>query len=101
MRCLETLRQSDTPGPRVILVDNGSTDGSGEAVRERFPEVTVLRQETNLGFSEGNNVGIREGLAGGADWVMIVNNDTLFAPDTISKMVEAAEADPTSAWSAR
>jgi GT2 family glycosyltransferase len=94
LRCLETLQHSDTPDLRIILVDNGSTDGSGDAVREAYPEVTVLRQETNQGFSEGNNIGIREGLAGGADWVMIVNNDTLFARDTISKMVEAAQTDP-------
>jgi len=78
----------------VILVDNGSTDGSVEAVRASFPGVTVLETGENLGFAEGNNVGLRHALALGADYVLLLNNDTEVAPDFLSVLVDAVEATP-------
>ena len=84
----------ETPEVRTILVDNGSTDGTADAVEAAFPEVQVLRQVTNTGFAEGDDMGVRAALEAGADWVLILNNDTTIAPDTIARMIEVATASP-------
>src|SRR5437762_13536091 len=75
--CLESLRQCSYPAMSVILVDNGSQDGSPHRLATEFPEVQLLPQATNLGFAEGNNVGIRTALAQGAEHILLLNNDTL------------------------
>jgi GT2 family glycosyltransferase len=83
LRCLESLSSLDHPGVQVICVDNGSTDGSAEAVRERHPEVTLIEAGNNLGYSGGNNLGLRHALEAGADWMVLVNNDATVASDAI------------------
>ena len=85
-----SLQEAETPEVRTILVDNGSTDGTADAVEAAFPEVQVLRQVTNTGFAEGNNIASGAALEAGADWVLILNNDTTIAPDTIARMIEVA-----------
>src|SRR3712207_4987537 len=77
LECLASLERMRWERLTTILVDNGSSDGTTEAVRERFPDAVVIRSEENLGFAEGNNVGIRAALEGGADYVLILNNDTI------------------------
>lgn len=91
--CLRSLRDV-TPGCRVLLVDNGSTDGSIECVQDQFPEVEVLQNGTNLGFTEGNNRGIARALADGADYVMLLNNDTLVDPGFLAPLLRAFEREP-------
>ena len=62
--CLESLKEIGYSNYEIILVDNGPTDGSQECFRARYPEIVLLENEANLGFAEGNNVGIRHnGLA--------------------------------------
>jgi GT2 family glycosyltransferase len=94
LACLESLRQLDYPNYEVVVVDNGSSDGSVEAVRAAFVDVTVLEVGENLGFAEGNNVGLRHALTHGADYVLLLNNDTEVSPDCISLLVGAVEATP-------
>lgn len=65
---------------KIIVVDNGSTDGSLEMIREKFPNVEFLVSDTNKGFSGGYNLGIRKAMLWGAEFVLIINNDTL-VPD--------------------
>ena len=79
---------------RVVCVDNGSTDGSVEAVRDRHPEAHLIENGRNLGFSGGCNVGIRWALDQGAGWVVLVNNDATIAPDAIQGFAAAAERHP-------
>ena len=89
--CLEALAKVTGPTVRVVCVDNGSTDGSVEAVRERHPAVHLIENGRNLGFAGGCNIGIRWALAQGAEWVMLVNNDAMVAPDTVAGFAAAAE----------
>jgi len=89
LACLESLN-----GIETVCVDNGSTDGSGEAVAESFPEVELIRTGVNLGFAAGNNVGIRKALDRGADWVLLVNNDATVEPGILDALVTAGRARP-------
>lgn len=82
----------DRPDIRYILVvDNGSTDGSVEAIARRFPEVTTIENGHNLGWAAGNNVGIRWALSRAVDYVLLLNNDALVEPGFLEPLVEFAE----------
>ena len=93
--CLDSLISQSHKGLEIVVVDNGSTDGSLEFVSENYPQVRVIRNGRNLGFAEGNNVGIRNGLHHGADYVLLLNNDTVSEPDAVEKMIGAFERDCT------
>jgi GT2 family glycosyltransferase len=92
--CLLTLRKLDYPNFEVILVDNGSTDSSQKQLEQDFPEVRHLRNATNLGFAAGNNVGVRDALVRKPDYVLLLNNDTLVAPNFLSEMIRVVEEKP-------
>ncbi|RMF34803.1 MAG: glycosyltransferase family 2 protein [Chloroflexi bacterium] len=92
--CLASLRRVEYPRFDVVVVDNGSKDGSPQAIRERFPEVTLIETGENLGFTGGNNVGIRHALERGSDYLLLLNHDTEVAPDFLTRLVEVAEAEP-------
>jgi len=92
LRCIESLRQSHYPDSQVLVVDNGSTDGSLEEIVKSCPEADIIKNPRNLGFAEGCNQGIAWGLNWGADYVMVLNNDTWMDPHMISNLVAAATA---------
>jgi GT2 family glycosyltransferase len=94
LRCLESLRQVARSDLGIICVDNGSIDGSVEAVRDRFPEVALIEAGTNLGYAGGNNMGIRHALARGARWIVLVNNDATVAGDVIDGFERAIAQRP-------
>jgi GT2 family glycosyltransferase len=79
---------------RVLCVDNGSEDGSADAVRRELPDVDVIENGANLGFAGGNNVGIRHALEQGAQWIVLLNNDATIAPDAIDAFEAAAAERP-------
>jgi GT2 family glycosyltransferase len=81
-------------GTEAICVDNGSTDGSDADVERLSPEVELIRNGSNLGFSGGNNVGIRRALERGADWVLLLNSDAVAEPGLAGALERAAEARP-------
>lgn len=85
--CLRSLAAVTTPHVRIIVVDNASTDGSAGAVRQQYgSRVTLIENAQNLGFAAGNNVGIRRALDEGADFVLLLNNDTVVAPDFVEHL---------------
>lgn len=81
-------------GIETICVDNGSTDGSADELERRFPTIELIRNEHNLGFAGGNNVGIRRALERGADWVLLVNNDAVAEQGLVAALERAAVARP-------
>ena len=88
--CLESLSRLTYPNHRIILVDNGSADGTVEAVRERYPAVELIVNAQNLGFQGGFNAGLRHALNSGADYVFVMNNDTTVQPDILDELIEQA-----------
>jgi GT2 family glycosyltransferase len=95
LRCLASLAATDYPALTTFLVDNASTDGSSEAVRRAFPAVRLIENRQNLGFAEGNNVALREALAEGFPYVLLLNNDATIAPDAIRLLLQPLLDDPT------
>lgn len=93
IECLESLKQITYPNYEILLVDNGSTDGSVECFRERYPGMEIIENEKNLGFAEGNNVGIRRAMELGADYVLLLNNDTVVDPEFLGELVKVAGGD--------
>jgi GT2 family glycosyltransferase len=94
--CLASLRALDYPSSRlqIIVVDNGSVDGTAQTVRARFPEITVLENAENLGFAEGNNVGIRYAMQGPAEFIMLLNNDTIVDKSAVRDLVAVIHEQP-------
>jgi GT2 family glycosyltransferase len=91
--CLDSLAALDYPSYQVVVVNNGSENGFGELLRDRFPAVLVIENGRNVGFARGNNIGIEHLLRSGADYVLLLNDDTEVAPDLLGMMVQAAEED--------
>lgn len=84
--------QSNYPNLRVVLADNGSSDGSVEAVREHFPEVEIIALPQNLGFAGGYNAALAEV---DADYFVLLNSDVEVTPDWLEPVIRRMEADPT------
>jgi GT2 family glycosyltransferase len=94
LECLASLYKSSYPAFKVIVLDNHSTDGSVTAICEAFPETQILELEGNLGYAGNNNVGIEAAIRQGADWVYVLNEDTISDPDCLDELVRAGESDP-------
>ena len=90
--CLPSLLALTYPTFEIIVVDNGSTDGSTVFLQERFPSVRLISLTKNVGFARGNNIGIR---ASEADYIATLNNDTKVEPNWLTALVETAESNPT------
>ena len=91
--CIASLLNARYSNFRVALVDNGSGDGSVELVRSKFPQIQIISNDDNLGFSEGNNAGIRQALAGDADYVVLLNPDTRVEPEWLDELVAIGEGE--------
>ncbi|NJN17688.1 MAG: glycosyltransferase family 2 protein [Oscillochloris sp.] len=87
---LASCRGLHYPHTCLIVVDNGSEDGSPEAIGAAFPEVDQLLNGANLGFAAGMNVGLRHGLQSGAAFMLLANNDTTMEPDMLDQLVATA-----------
>jgi GT2 family glycosyltransferase len=94
LRCLAALEASDADGFEVVVVDNASTDGSVAVLRARYPDLALLENRENLGYAGGNNVGIQYALDRGADYVLLLNDDAVVAPDALSALLDAAQDHP-------
>jgi GT2 family glycosyltransferase len=93
VRCVLSQNLLTYPNVEVVVVDNHSSDGTVERLHSVFPELTVIANERNLGFTGGNNAGIRWGLERSADYFFILNNDAIVDPNVLDELVRVAESD--------
>lgn len=87
LACLESVYEQDFSDYEVVVVDNGSSDDSVEVIRREFPQVIMIENKKNLGYTGGNNVGMRYAIENNADYVWLLNNDTVVMKDTLKKLV--------------
>ena len=97
--CIQSLQTIEPPvgGWKCVVIDNDSDDGSVAMLRDRFPELELIRNEGNLGYAGGNNVGIRAAIRQGAEFVALLNMDLRVHPRWLSELVAAADANAAAA----
>jgi len=93
--CLQSLSNINYPSYKTIVVDNNSTDGSIRKLQSQFRECEYLLNESNYGYAEGNNLGIKLALDMGVDCIWILNNDVVTERNALLEMVKVAESDST------
>lgn len=98
--CLLSLRSQTFTGFQTIVVDDGSTDGTQEMIREAFPEVILLETSGDLFWTATTNIGIKHALELGADFVMTLNNDTYATPEFMEKIDYWAKRHPKALFGA-
>lgn len=96
LSCLSSLKEQTVPLD-LVVVDNGSEDDSEAAIRQTHPDITLLQTGRNLGYTGGNNVGIRHALATGATHIFVVNNDVVFDPHCVAELLADCLAHPNAA----
>lgn len=99
LECLESLRATTYPRLRVAVIDNASGDESVERIGSWIASrgggrFELLQTDANLGYARGNNVGLRHALQNGADFIMILNNDTIVTPAFLEPLVAFAQEHP-------
>lgn len=94
LECLASAIQLDYQNHELVVVDNGSTDDSVTEISKQYPDITLLQTGANLGYAGGNNVGIKWALSNGAEYILLLNNDTTIDSKLISAFVEAAQTIP-------
>jgi len=94
-RCLESILRSDYPLKELIVVDNASIDGSIEEAKKRFPEIKVIQNQDNLGYSRAANKGV---LASSGSLIALINPDTLVKENWLKELVQASTRHPRSAF---
>jgi GT2 family glycosyltransferase len=94
INCLESLKLTTYTDYEITVVDNGSTDGSLEYLKDNHPDIKLIENGKNLGFAEGNNVAIKEILKRTEiKYIALLNNDTLVEPDWLEHLVNSLESD--------
>lgn len=93
--CFDSLRAQSLKYFKVILIDNGSEDGSEDFARQKYPEVEIIRLEKNVGFAKGYNIGIQKALEySGIEYIFVLNNDTKLDEKCLEELENCAKKNP-------
>jgi rhamnopyranosyl-N-acetylglucosaminyl-diphospho-decaprenol beta-1,3/1,4-galactofuranosyltransferase len=92
--CLDALLAQTVPADEIIVIDNASTDGTPDLVRERFPGIHLERLPENLGGAGGFHRGLELGHQRGHDWLWLMDDDTIARPDALAELLAGARRAP-------
>src|SRR5574340_1139813 len=92
IECLEFIMKDDYDNIEIIVIDDGSWDGTTNAITAEYPSVKVINGDGNLWWAGAMNVGIKAALDGGADYVLALNDDVLISPGSVRALVTCAQA---------
>ncbi len=95
IECLESLKSISCENLEIIVVDNGSSDGSQEYIEKNYPHIILIKNKTNLGFTGGNNVGIKKAIEHGAEYIFLLNNDTTVDAHFITACLKSFATTPS------
>ena len=93
VRCLRSLESNTYPNLQVLVLDTGHTRGGAEEIRQACPGAQIVMLERNLGYTGGNNVGLKLALRRRAAWVLLVNDDVVVDPNCVSRLIESGQSD--------
>jgi GT2 family glycosyltransferase len=93
LECLRSLSESTFRDCDIFVVDNASGDGLVSMIAAEFSTVIFIQNPKNVGFARGNNIAIQQALDRKADYILLLNNDTLVAPDTLQRLIDRMEGD--------
>ena len=96
--CLNAIAHANYSHYHIVIIDNGSTDETLGTLHAHYPDVTVIENHANLGYAQGNNIGVQWAMTVGADYVLLFNPDVIIAPNSISLLVQAAEKNSSAAF---
>ena len=88
----DSIHQQNYENIDVVLVDNASEDNSLIWLKKNEPKTTVIALDENVGFGQGCNIGVKRAIDNGAEYILLLNIDTVLKPDLVSKLVEAADS---------
>src|SRR3990172_12729722 len=90
IECLKSVSKLSITGYKlsVVVVDNNSTDDSIKKITNNNSDTNIIKNKENMGYSGGNNVGIRHALKNNADYIMVLNNDTLLDTDLMNQFIK-------------
>lgn len=91
--CISSLQMISCSNYKIVVVDNGSVNDDYQSLKHKFPEIDIIRSETNLGFSGGNNFGINHALNQNPEYVLLLNNDTIVSPNFIEPLLKLFNED--------
>jgi GT2 family glycosyltransferase len=87
LECLRSLKKINYLNYEIIVVDNGSSNNEKDIIEKYYPEIRIIRNSTNQGFSRGNNIGAKLALENKPDYLLFLNNDTIVTPDFLKELV--------------
>ena len=94
IKCLDSIRAIEPENWLTIIVENGSIPDPSNQIAQAHPWAKLIRREDNGGWAGGNNAGIRHALEHGAEWILLLNNDTIVAPELMNRLLAAARHAP-------
>jgi len=94
-KCLESLKNIKLKdfSKKIIVINNNASDFRSKSIAKQFPRIKIINNKENLGFAEGNNVGIRYALKNEADYILLLNNDTIVKKDFLVQLIKVIKKD--------
>ena len=91
--CIDSLIKAKVKIGDILVIDNGSQNDSVREIHQKFPDIKLMQNQTNLGFAAANNIGIKKAIADNYEYVILLNNDTTIEQDSIGILIKTMEAN--------